>query len=69
MYELVDNEDQVPPPLEPFAQSIKRFDKQTQATVEKMKEINLGTKENPKMLLISAELKPEEQRLMVALLK
>lgn len=76
VYEMCDNDD-VPSPPEEFVMIIKRFDEQTKVVTKRTEEINIGTKESPRILLISAprillisdELKPSERETLIALIK
>src|SRR5262249_41216191 len=56
-------------PAEQYASGIKRFDEPTSAIEEPTKEINLGTEDDPKAVLISANLSPEEEAALVDVLK
>ena len=46
-----------------------KYDEQTKAVEEETVEVNLGTTEEPKPILISASLSPEEREEMIQILK
>jgi hypothetical protein len=48
---------------------LQRFDEQTQAAAEKREDLNLGTEEEPKKVLISGTLSPTEKEQIVAILR
>lgn len=58
------------PQKRPFYLDLKgtSFDEQTQAAAEKRKDLNLGTEEEPKKVLISGTLSPTEKKQIVAIL-
>ncbi|KAK1265299.1 hypothetical protein QJS04_geneDACA014994 [Acorus gramineus] len=45
-----------------FEQSLQKFDERAEEADEKVEELNLGTNVNPKIVLISAKLKPNEKK-------
>ena len=47
----------------------KRFDEPTSVVEEPTKEINLGTKNDPRTMIISLNLNPEEESALIQVLK
>ena len=56
-------------PAKMYSTGEKRFDEPTTAVEEPTKEINLGTKNNPRILIISLNLNPEEESALIKVLK
>src|SRR5262249_20043033 len=55
-------------PARQYVSGIKRFDEYTSAVEEPTKEINLGTEEDPRVILVSANLSQEEEAAIVEVL-
>ena len=56
-------------PAKMYSTSEKRFDEPTSAVEEPIKEINLGTKNDPQNIIISLNLTLKEERALVEILK
>src|SRR5262249_55082545 len=54
---------------EKYMEGTRRFDEPTAAVDEPTKEINIGTEEEPKNVLISANLSPQEEAAIVSVLR
>jgi len=52
-----------------YVEGTKRFDEPTAAVDEPTREVNIGTEAEPKMILISANLDPQEEASIIAVLK
>lgn len=68
MYELCDEDELLPPPKE-FSWIVRKFNEQTQVVAEKTIQVGTGTPEDPKILLISADLDHGVREALVSLLK
>ena len=62
-----DSEDEDPAKM--YFTGEKRFDEPTSAVEEPTKEINLGTKNDPRTVIISMNLNPEEESALIQVLK
>src|SRR5262249_3727622 len=56
-------------PASQYVSGVKRFDEPTSAVEEPTKEINLGTKADPRIILVSANLSQEEEEVIVEVLR
>src|SRR5262249_10776398 len=52
-----------------YVEGTRRFDEPTTAVDEPTKEINIGSEEEPKIIMISANLSPQEEAAIVSVLK
>ena len=73
VYELMPEEDddgsEDDDPAKMYSTGEKRFDEPTSAVEEPTKEINLGTEDNPRTVIISLNLDPEEECALIKVLK
>src|SRR5262249_868495 len=56
-------------PASQYVSGVKRFDEPTSAVEEPTKEINLSTEEDPRVILVSANLSQEEETAIVEVLR
>ena len=56
-------------PAKMYSTSSRRFDEPTSAVEEPIKEINLGTEDDPRNIIISLNLTSEEERALINILK
>ena len=56
-------------PTKIFAIGVKKFDEPTSTVEEPMKEVNLGTEENSKNVIISLNLTPNKKNALIKILK
>ena len=73
VYELMSEEDnddsEEDDPAKMYSTGEKRFDEPTSVVEEPIKEINLGTEDDPLIVIISLNLTPEEEYALINLLK
>ena len=60
-----DDESEDEDPAKLYSTGEKRFDEPTSAVEEPTKEINLGTKNDPRTMIISLNLNPEEESTLI----
>ena len=64
-----DDESEDQDPAKMYSTGEKRFDEPTSAVEEPTKEINLGTEDDPRTVIISLNLNPEEESTLIQVLK
>ena len=64
-----DDESEDEDPAKMYSIGEKRFDEPTSAVEEPTKEINLGTENDPRTMIISLNLNPEEESTLIQVLK